>query len=213
MFIYKLLKIKKYSKKNLKKEFITSSNVSFILSILFVVKFNKKLRFYINYRKLNILTKRNRYSISLIEETLTRIIDYKYLTKLNIIVAFNKLCIYSKSKNFIIFVTSIKVYKYYIFLFELTNNLASYQHYINNILFEYLYNFCQVYFDNMLVYNKTRKKRTQHIYLVLQKLIDIELQVNIRKCEFYVQKTNFLNIILSTKDIRINSLKIQVIIV
>ncbi len=126
MFIYKLLKIKKYSKKNLKKEFITSSNVSFILSILFVVKFNKKLRFYINYRKLNILTKRNRYSISLIEETLTRIIDYKYLTKLNIIVAFNKLCIYSKSKNFIIFVTSIKVYKYYIFLFELTNNLASY---------------------------------------------------------------------------------------
>ena len=35
--------------------------------------------------------------------------------------------------------------------------------------------------------------------------------MNIKKCEFYVQKINFLNVLLFTKDICINSLKIQMI--
>ena len=190
IFIYKLLKIKKYLKKNLKKRFINSSNALFVLLILFAIKLNKELYFCVNYWKLNILTKRNRYSILLIEKTLIRIINCKYLTKLDIIVVFNKLRIYSKNEDFTIFVIFIKVYKYYMLLFELTNDFASYQYYINNVLFECLYNFYQVYFDNVLVYNKTRKKHTQHVHLVLQKLINARLQVNIR----------------------INSLKIQIII-
>ncbi len=156
------------------------------MSILFVIKFNKELSFYIDYQKHNILIKYNQYSIFLIKKFLIRIINCKYLTKLDIIVAFNKLCIYSKSKIFIIFVISIKIYKYYIFFFELINNFANYQYYINNIFFEYLHNFYQIYLDNVLVYSKMQKKYIQYIYLVLQKLIDIELQINIRKYEFYI---------------------------
>ena len=66
----KLQKIKKYLEKNLKKEFISFSLIFYASSVLFVVKSNKSLRFYVNYRKLNIVTKRNQYLISLIEETL-----------------------------------------------------------------------------------------------------------------------------------------------
>ena len=111
----------------------------------------------------------------MIEKTLIQVINCKYLTKLDIIVAFNKLRMHFKNEEFIIFVIFIKVYKYYVFLFELINNLASYQHYINNVLFEYLYDFYQVYLDNVLVYSKTRKKHIQHVYLVLQKLIDANI--------------------------------------
>ena len=65
-----------------------------------------------NYRRLNTITKRNRYLISLIDKVLARIQGYKYLTWLDIIVVFNKLYIYSDSKNFTIFVISLDVYKY-----------------------------------------------------------------------------------------------------
>ena len=61
----------------------------------------------------------------------------KYLTKLNIIVVFNKLHIYSNNENLIIFIIFIKVYKYYILSFDLTNKSANYQHYINDVLFKY----------------------------------------------------------------------------
>ena len=55
----KLQKMKKYIEKNLKKEFISSSSILYASLVLFVVKSNKSLRFYVNYRKLNVVTKRN----------------------------------------------------------------------------------------------------------------------------------------------------------
>jgi len=126
MSTHKLLETKKYLKKNLKKNFISLSSIFFAFLVLFVAKSNEKLRFYVDYRKLNALTCRNRYSISLIEKTLARVISYKYLIKLNIIVAFNKLCMHSNSENYITFIISMKVYKYYVLFFDLTNESTSY---------------------------------------------------------------------------------------
>ena len=88
---FKLQKLKAYLNNNLKKNFISFSHASFVLLILFVLKLNNDLRVCIDYRKLNALTKRNRYFIFLIKKTLTKIINCKYLIKLNVIVVFNKL--------------------------------------------------------------------------------------------------------------------------
>ena len=126
IFDYKLEKVKKYLDKHLKKEFIILSKALFAFFILFAKKSNKRLRFCVNYRRLNIIIKRNRYLISLIDEVLIRIQGCKYLTRLNIIAAFNKLRIYLDSKKFIIFVTSLKSYKYRILLFDLINNPTSF---------------------------------------------------------------------------------------
>jgi len=126
MSTHKLLETKKYLEKNLKKGFISSSSTLFASLVLFVAKPNEGLRFYVNYRKLNALIRRNRYSISLIKKTLARVMGYKYLTKFDIIVAFNKLRMHSNSENYITFVISIRVYKYHVLSFNLINELASY---------------------------------------------------------------------------------------
>jgi len=183
---HKLLETKKYLEKNLKKGFISPSSTLFASLVLFVAKPNEGLRFYVDYRKLNALTRRNRYSIPLIEKTLARVMGCKYLTKLDIIVAFNKLRMHSNSENYITFVTSMGVYKYHVLLFGLTNELASYQHYMNDLLFEYLNDFCQAYLNDVLIYNKILKEHIRHVRLILQKFIDASLQVNIEKCEFHV---------------------------
>lgn len=141
MLTYKLIETKKYLEKNLKREFISSSTTSYTLPVLFTTKLNGRLRFYVDYRKLNTITKRNQYPIPLIKETLTRVIDCKYLIKLDIIAIFNKLRIYPESEDLTTFITSIEVYKYYILPFSLINRLVSYQYYINDVLFEYLNDF------------------------------------------------------------------------
>ncbi len=73
MFDHKLQKIKKYLIKHLNKEFIFFSFASYVSFILFAEKKDESLRFCVNYRKLNALIKRNRYSLLLIDETLVRI--------------------------------------------------------------------------------------------------------------------------------------------
>jgi len=80
MFNHKLQKIKKYLIEHLNKEFIFFSFASYVSLILFAEKKDESLRFCVDYRKLNALIKRDCYSLSLIDETLTCIQESKYLT-------------------------------------------------------------------------------------------------------------------------------------
>jgi len=212
MFDHKLQKIKKYLIKHLNKEFIFFSFASYILLILFIEKKDESLRFCINYRKLNALIKWNHYSLLLIDKTLTCIQESKYLTRLNIIVVFNKLRMHSDSKNLTIFIIFFNSYKYHVMLFELINESTFYQHYINDVLFEYLHQFCQIYLDDIIIYSKTLKKHKQHVRLILNRLQEADLQINIDKCKFHVQKIIFLELLISIKKLKMNSQKIQAIV-
>jgi len=211
MSSHKLQKIKKYLEENLKKKFITLSKASFTSSILFIEKKDDNLRFCVNYRKLNALIKRNRYSILLIDEVLAQIQGSKYLTWLNIIVMFNKLRMSIESENLITFVTFFDVYKYKVMLFELINELTFFQHYINNVLFNCLHKFCQIYLNDILIYSKILKKHRTHVKEMLDKLHEVDLQINIDKCEFKIQKISFLKLLIFINDLRMNSWKVDVI--
>ncbi len=211
MSSHKLQKIKEYLEENLKKKFITFSKASFASSILFVEKKDDSLRFCVNYRKLNALIKRDRYSILLIDEVLARIQGSKYLTRLDIIAAFNKLRMSTESENLITFVTFFDVYKYRVMLFELINESTFFQHYINDVLFNCLHKFCQAYLNDILIYSKILKEHRTHVKEMLDKLREAGLQIDIDKCEFEVQETSFLELLIFINDLRMNSRKVDVI--
>ncbi len=158
MFNHKLQKIKKYLIEHLNKEFIFFSFASYISLILFTEKKDESLRFCVDYRKLNALIKWDHYSLLLIDETLARIQESKYLTQLNIIVTFNKLQMHSDSEDLTIFIIFFNSYKYHVMLFKLINESTFYQHYMNDVLFEYLHQFCQIYLDDIIIYSKILKK-------------------------------------------------------
>ncbi len=212
MFFVKLLKIKKYLNENLSKKFITSSQTLYFFLVLFALKANEDLRFCMNYRKLNVIFKRNRYSLSLIDEIIDKIVSCKHLTRLNIISAFNKLWMHLDSENYITFITALEAYKYKMLSFELINESTFFQQYMNDVLWDFLNDFCQVYLDDILIYSKTRKKHKDHVKLVLSQLREAELQMNIWKCKFNVEETVFLEIIVSELDLRMNFSKVTVIV-
>ncbi len=212
MFNHKLQKIKKYLIKHLNKEFIFFSFASYISLILFAEKKDESLRFCIDYRKLNALIKQDHYSLLLINETFTHIQESKYLIQLNIIVTFNKLRMHSDSEDLTIFIIFFNSYKYHVMLFKLINESMFYQHYINDVLFEYLHQFCQIYLDDIIIYSKTLKKYKQHVWLILNRLREADLQIDIDKCKFHVQKIIFLELLMSIERLKMNSQKIQAVI-
>ena len=79
-----LTAMQEYLTNNLSKSFIVNSKAPFASPVLFVCKANGSLRFYIDYCKLNAITKKNRYSLPLINETLARLAKAKIFTKLDI---------------------------------------------------------------------------------------------------------------------------------
>ena len=79
-----LLAIKEYLIDNLDKGFIVPSLAPFASPILFVKKPDGSLRFCVDYRKLNQLTKKDQHPLPLINKTLARISQAKIFTKLDI---------------------------------------------------------------------------------------------------------------------------------
>ena len=66
--------------------------------ILFIFKKNNELRLYINYKKLNAMIVKNRYSLFLITKTLNRLYDVKVFTKLNLKNIYHKIRIKKDDK-------------------------------------------------------------------------------------------------------------------
>ena len=126
MLTIELVELKKYLTTNLVKGFIKPSSSLYTSLVLFIKKANRGLRFYIDFRKLNTLTKKDRYPIPLLNKTLDRISKAKIFTKLDIRQAFYRIRIDPGSEEITTFCTRYGLYKYKVLLFGLTNGPITY---------------------------------------------------------------------------------------
>jgi predicted oxidoreductase len=157
------------------------------------------------------MTRKDHYPLLLLNETLAQINRAKIFTKFDIHQAFHQIRMDPGLENLIIFQTRYRMYKCKVLPFKLMNGPATYQRYINNILFNYLNDFCIAYLDNIIIYSKNELEYKEHIYKVLQQLQEAGLQVNIKKLEFSVKHTKYLGFIISTDRIEADPEKTAVI--
>lgn len=209
--VEELRTLKEYLRDNLDKGFIEHSSAPFASPILFVKKPSGALRFCIDYRKLNELTEKDRYPLPLLDETLARISRAKVFTKLDIRQAFHRIRMDPASEELTTFRTRYGQYKCKVLPFGLTNGPATYQRYMNDVLFEYLDNFCTAYLDDIIIYSEDVTEHELHVRKVLERLRQAGLQVDIKKCEFSVTRTKYLGFIISTDGIEVDPEKVTVV--
>jgi hypothetical protein len=162
---------------------------------------------------LNAIIKKNRYSISFIAETIARLSKAKWMIKINIRHAFNRIRMHFKeNENLITFRIKYDTYKYLIMSFELINESSTFQNFMNDTLMNYLDEFVVAYLNDIIVYNNSKKKHIQHVRKILQRLREANIQVDVNKCEFHIIETKFLKMIIDRDDIKMNFEKIRVII-
>lgn len=96
--------------------------------------------------------------------------------------------------------------------FELYNISRTFQFFINKTLRKYLNNFCTTYLDDILVYSNFLEKHIEHVQKILTRLQEARLFLDIDKCEFSVNEVKYLKLIITTKEIKINLIKIKTIL-
>jgi transposase InsO family protein len=210
MSLNELTALKRYLADNLSKGFIVPSDAPYTSPVLFVKKKDQSLRFCIDYRKLNSITRKDGYPLPLIDETLQEISKAKVMTKLDIRQAFHRIRMAEGSEDLTTFRTRYGSYKCKVLPFGLTNGPATFQRYMNEVLFEFLDDFCTVFMDDILIYSANEEEHQQHVRKVLRRLREAGLTADIRKCEFHVTQTRFLGFIVSTNGIAPDPAKISV---
>ena len=67
------------------------------------------------------------------------------------------------------------------------------------MLHEYFDNFYIVYIDDILIYNKNKKKHIKYIRLILIRFRKIKFQIDMQKCLFEIIKIKYLDLIIIIK--------------
>lgn len=133
------------------------------------------------------------------------------MTKLDIRQAFHRIRMDPKFEEYTTFRTRYGAYKCKVLPFGLTDSPATYQRYMNDVLFDYLDVFCTAYLDDILIYSNNEIDHTDHVCKVLRRLRDAGLQADLKKCEFGVRQTKYLGFIISIDGIMVDPEKVSVI--
>ena len=189
------------------REFTSRANAS----MLFVFKKNNNFQFCVDYKELNILIIKNKCSLSLINETLDRLVNAAYFIKLDLKNAYYRIKIYKNDEWMTTFRTRYDRFEYAIMSFELVNVSVTFQTLINKILRELIDYIYVIYLDNILIYFKTREKHWECVRKMLARLCQFKLYAKLLKYFFMTQLIEFLEYIRSNHDVFMNSRRMKVI--
>ena len=170
MFSTELKILNKYIKNVLAKKWIHEFQSFADMSIFFIFKKSDELCFCVDYYELNIIIIKNCYFLLLISKLLDWIDNSNMLSKINLQNVYHKIHIQENDEWKITFHTWYRHFEYQVVSFDLTNASVIFQVYINCTLCDLVDDFYIVYFDDILVFLKSKKKHYQHLQLIIKYL-------------------------------------------
>jgi hypothetical protein len=160
--------------------------------MLFVEKKDKSMRMCVDYRSLNEVTIKNKYSLPRLDDLFDQLKGAKYFSKVDLRSGYHQLKIRESGIPRTAFVTRYGQYEFTVMSFGLTNAPA--------------------YFMNLiLVYSKSVEEHEQHLRVVLGKLRAHKLYAKFRKCEFWLEKISFLGHILTAEGVAVDPRKVETV--
>lgn len=182
------VEIEKQIKKMLLNGIIQPSSSPYAVPVILVHKKDESWRMCIDYRRLNDLTIKNKYSIPLIDELLDELNGATWFTKLNLRAGYHQIRVYPSDIPKTAFKTHHSLYEFLVMPFSLTNAPTTFQSFMNDVFKDQLRKSVLVFFDDILVYSPTLEIHIEHLNTVLEILRKQKLYAKESKCSFTREK-------------------------
>lgn len=179
--------------------------------VLFAPKKNGKLRMCVDYRGLNKITRKNRHPLPLVTQILDQLTGCKHFTKLDLKDGYHQIRIRKGDEWKTAFRTRYGHFEYLVMPFGLANAPATFQAYVNKALAGLVDDFCVVYLDDILIFSKDRESHVEHVKQVLHRLRKYELYANLKKCEFFLERVEYLGFLISENGIEMDPRRVDTI--
>ncbi|NBJ95683.1 reverse transcriptase family protein, partial [Parablautia muri] len=193
------------------KGFIRSSSSPWGAPVLFVKKKDGSLRMCIDYRELNKLTIKNKYPLPRIDDLFDQLQGAKVFSKIDLRSGYYQLKVKDSDIPKTAFRTRYGHYEFLVMSFGLTNAPAAFMDLMNRVFREFLDKFVIVFIDDILIYSRNEADHEEHLRIVLSTLRQQQLYAKLSKCEFWLDKVNFLGHVISAEGISVDPTKIRAV--
>ncbi|MBW0583711.1 hypothetical protein O181_123426 [Austropuccinia psidii MF-1] len=201
--------LRAYISENVEKGFIWPSSSSTGAPVLFVKKKDGGLCLCVDYRKLNAVTRKNKYPVPPMNQLLTVFNGSSIFSKIDLCGAYNLLRIKEGDEHLTCFRTKYGSYEYLGMLFGLTNAPASFQNLVNDIFYDLLDIYGVVYLDEIMVFYKSEEEHVTHVSTVLSRLRANSLFAKASKCLFHVTSVEYLGYVVYSEGLKMEQAKGQ----
>src|SRR3954462_7065694 len=131
--------------------------------VLFVGKKDGGNRLGTDYRKLNDVTIKNKYSLPKIEDLSNQLTSAKVFSKIDLRTGYHQLKIRVEDIPKTAFTTRYGLYEYTAMSFGLTNAPAYFMNLMNKFFMDFLDKFVIVFVDDILIYSKSEEEHEPHL--------------------------------------------------
>jgi len=175
--------------------------------IMFIKKKDGKLQLCVDYRELNDITKKDRYPLPLIGESLDRLQGAKYFTQLDIKDAYHNIRTREGDEWKTTFTTKLGTYEYQVMPFGLCNAPAVFPRWINRTLHQFVDICCIIYLDDVLIYSETKSDHIRDVHAILKAIENSGMKIKPGKCEFHPTEKEYLGFIIGREGIKVDPIK------
>ena len=195
----------------LKNDIIEPSNSPWASPVVLVRKKDGSLRYCIDYRKLNAVTRKDSYPLPRIDDSLDSLGKAQYFSTLDLASGYWQIGLTDDAKEKSAFCTPGGLYQFKVMPFGLTNAPATFQRLMERVLAGLQWEICLVYIDDVIIFSRTVDQHLTQLRTVFQRLMMAGLKLKPKKCNLFRKQVQYLGHVVGDKGIQTDPEKIEVI--
>lgn len=186
----------------LKKKVIRPSTSSWSSPIVLVRKKDGSVRFCVDYRALNRITRKDVYPMPRIDDALDCLQGAEFFSSLDLRSGYWQIPMAEADKEKTAFTTPDGLYEFNVMPFGLCNAPATFERMMDTVLRGLKWKTCLCYLDDVVIFSTTFSQHLERLDEVLTCLSNAGLQLNTKKCRFASKSIKVLGHVVSKDGIR-----------